>query len=91
MKNYEGEGKMNASKKIKTMNAAALYTREYGMTAYQAWLRREAEITEISKGKGYSVREICRMREDSFRQMKAEGARRAAARPARAKQVRLAA
>ena len=80
---------MNANKK--TMNAAALYTREYGKDAYQAWLRREAEITDLSKGKGYSAREICRMREDSFRQMKAEGARRAAARPAREKQVRLAA
>ena len=82
---------MNASKKIKTMNAAALYTREYGMAAYQAWLRREAEITELSKGKCYSAREICHMREDSFRQMKAEGARRAAMRPIREKQARLAA
>ena len=80
---------MNANKK--TMNAAALYTREYGKDAYQAWLRREAEITDLSKGKGHSAREICRMREDSFRQMKAEGARRAAMRPAREKQVRLAA
>ena len=80
---------MNANKK--TMNAAALYTREYGKDAYQAWLRREAEITDLSKGKGHSAREICRMREDSFRQMKAEGTRRAAIRPAREKQVRLAA
>ena len=77
--------------KFKTMNAAALYTREYGAAAYQAWRRREAEISELAKGKGYSPREICRMREDSFRQMKAEGARRAAARPAREKQARLAA
>ena len=37
---------MNAIKKIKTMNTAALYIREYGMAAYQAWLRREAEITK---------------------------------------------
>ena len=80
---------MNANKK--TMNAAALYTREYGKDAYQAWRRREAEIGELAKGGRYSRREICRMREDSFRQMKAEGARRAAARPAREKQVRLAA
>ncbi len=83
--------KKNASSKFNPMNAAALYTHEYGAAAYQAWLRREAEITELSKGKGYSVRAICRMREDSFRQMKAEGVRRAVARPARAKQARLAA
>ena len=80
---------MNANKM--TMNAAALYTREYGKDAYQAWLRREAEITDLSKRKRYSAREICRMREDSFRQMKAEGAHRAAMRPAREKQTRLAA
>ena len=80
---------MNANKM--TMNAAALYTREYGKDAYQAWLRREAEISELANRKCYSAREICRMREDSFRQMKAEGARRAAMRPAREKQVRLAA
>ena len=83
--------KKNASSKFNPMNAAELYTHEYGAAAYQAWLRREAEITELSKGKGYSVRAICRMREDSFRQMKAEGTRRAAARPVRAKQARLAA
>ena len=79
------------TRKIKTMKAADLFTREYGKDAYQAWLSREAEITDLSKGKGYSTREICRMREDSFRQMKAEGMRRAAMRPAREKQARLAA
>ena len=79
------------NKKFKTMNASALYTREYGAAAYRAWLRREAEIAELSKGKGYSPREICSMREESFRQMKAEGARWAAARPVREKHARLAA
>lgn len=79
------------NKKFKTMNASALYTREYGAAAYQAWHRRDAEISELAKGKGYSPREICRMREDSFRQMKAEGARWAAMRPAREKHTRLAA
>ena len=77
--------------KLKTMNAAALYTHEYGAAPYQVWLRREAEITELSKGKGYPVREICRMREDNFRQMKSEGSRRAATCPACEKQARLAA
>ena len=66
------------TRKIETAKAADLFTREYGKDAYQAWLRREAEITDLSKGKGHSAREICRMREDSFRQMKAEGARLAA-------------
>ena len=70
---------MNANNKIKTMNAASLYTREYGPAAYQAWRRRETEITTLARNGRYSVREICRMREDSFRQMKAEGARWAAA------------
>ena len=79
------------TRKIKTAKAAALYTREYGKDAYQAWRRREAEISELARRGRYSRREIIRMREDSFRQMKAEGARRTAARPAREKQVRLAA
>ena len=66
------------TRKIKTMKAADLFTREYGKDAYQAWLRREAEITELAKGGRYSRIEICHLREDSFRQMKAEGARWAA-------------
>ena len=70
------------TRKIKTMKAADLFTREYGKDAYQAWLRREEEITELAKGGRYSRREICRMREDSFRQMKAEGVRWAAAQSA---------
>ena len=79
------------TRKIKTMKTAHLFTREYGKAAYQAWCSREAEISELAKGGHYSRREICRMRENSFRQMKAEGARRAAARSALKKQVRLAA
>ena len=79
------------TRKIVTAKTVELFTCEYGIDAYQAWRRREAEISELAKGGRYSRREICRMREDSFRQMKAEGARRAAARPARAKQARLAA
>ena len=68
--------------KIKTMKVAELYPREYGMDAYQAWLRREAEITELAKTRRHTIREICHMREDSFRQMKADGARWAAAQSA---------
>lgn len=87
MKNYKGVKKMNANNKFKTMNAASLYTREYGPAAYQAWRRREVEITALARNGRYSVREICRMREDSFRQMKAEGASRAAAQSAPAAHV----
>ena len=75
---------MSAANKIKTMKIAELYPREYGMAAYQAWRRREAEITTLARKGRYTVREICRMREDSFRLMKAEGARWAAAQSATA-------
>ena len=80
---------MNATTKIKIMNAAELYIREYGSKAYQAWLRREAEITALVRTRRYSTREICRLHEDNFRQMKAEGARRSVKKSASA--VRLAA
>ena len=77
---------------IKTEKASTCFTRLYGRAAYEAWKVREAEIIERSKGKGYSNREICRLREDSFRQMKEEGARRAAAeKRTSCKPVRLAA
>ena len=79
--------KMSATHKIKTMKIAELYPREYGMDAYQAWRRREAEITELAKGCRYSRLEICHLREDSFRQMKAEGARWATAQSAQTAHV----
>ncbi len=79
------------TRKIETAKAADLFTREYGKDAYQAWRRREAEISELGRRGRYSRREIIRMREDSFRQMKAEGARWAAMRPVREKRARLAA
>ncbi len=82
---------MNTTNKPKTMKAAALYTREYGAAAYQAWLRREADITELAKAGRSSKREICRLREENFRQMKAEGARRAVGRSTCEKQALLAA
>ena len=82
---------MNTNNKLKTMKAAALYTREYGAAAYQAWLQREAEITELKKAGCHSRGEICRMREENFRQMKAEGERRTAACPTCERQARLAA
>ena len=82
---------MSATHKIKTMKIAELYPREYGMAAYQAWLRREADITELAKAGRSSKREICRLREENFRQMKAEGARRTTRRSTCEKQALLAA
>ena len=70
---------MRIAHKNKIMKAADLFNREYGRASYQAWLRREEEIAACARTRRYSVREICRMREDSFRQMKADGAKWAAA------------
>ena len=71
--------KMN--NKVKVMKASALYTREYGAAAYEAYMRREAEIDALMRDKKrYAVRDICTLREDNFRRMKAEGARRMVAR-----------
>ena len=78
---------MSAANKIKTIKIAELYPREYGMAAYQAWRSREEDITVIARTGHYSVREICHMREDGFRQMKADGARWAAAQSAHAAHV----
>ena len=58
--------------------AETCFTRLRGRAAYESWLAREAAITALFKAGGHSKREICRLREDSFRQMKAEGARLAA-------------
>ena len=87
MKDYEGVKIMNANNKLKTMNAASLYTREYGPAAYLDLRRREAEITALARNGYRSVCEICHLREDGFRQMKADGARWAAAQSAHAAHV----
>ena len=82
--------KMN--KKVKVMKASVLYTREYGAAAYEAYVRREAEIDALMRDKKrYTVRDICTLREDNFRRMKAEGARRIAEREARPVAKRMAA
>ena len=76
---------------MRTFKAAMLYTRECGKAAYQAWLAREAEITEMAKTGKLPHFEICKLREDNFRHMKAEGARRAASMPSRDGSIRFAA
>ena len=75
----------------KVGKSSVVFTRLYGRAAYEAWKVREAEIDGLAKSGQYSVRDICHMREDSFRQMKAEGSRRAVACPACERQSRLAA
>lgn len=63
---------------IKTEKVETCFMRLYGRAAYESWKAREAALMELFKAGGHSKREICRLREDSFRQMKAEGARFAA-------------
>ena len=63
---------------VKIMRASDYFIREYGARAYKAWLRREAEIAAISKEPGCARDLICLLRAKSFRQMKADGARRTA-------------
>ena len=55
--------------------ASELYIKEYGLKAYQNWLIREEKINSLMNSKEYSKYEICKLREKSFRQMKAEGIR----------------
>lgn len=64
---------------VTTYNAYDYYAKKYGKDAYEAWLRREEEITAIAKTRRDTVLDICHMRENNFRQMKAEGAKWAAA------------
>ena len=70
--------KVIAHAAIKIEKAETCFTRLYGHAAYESWMAREAAITALFKAGGHSKREICRLHEDSFRQMKAEGARFAA-------------
>ena len=63
---------------VKTEKASTCFVRLYGRAAYEAWKAREAKLDAIFMARRCSNREICRLREDSFRQMKAEGARLAA-------------
>lgn len=67
-------------KPIKTYKAAHLYSKLYGKSAYDAYVRREKEIdalmreTRIVRGKPCKVHpaaEIIALREANFRNMKA--------------------
>ena len=56
----------------KTVKTSDLYIKEYGMKAYQNWLLREEEINALMNTGKYSKYEICKLRENNLRQMKAE-------------------
>ena len=70
--------KVGMKKGVKVMKAAELYTKEYGAAAYKAYMRREAEIDALMGDARYTRLDICHLREDNFRRMKAEGERRMA-------------
>ena len=76
---------------IKTEKTSTCFTRLYGRTAYETWKAREAEITALARIHRYPSREVCRLREDNFRQMKAESARQADEKRSSGNHVRLAA
>ena len=61
---------------VKVMKASDLYIREYGEKAYLDWMLREEKINALMRSGEYSKHEICKLREESFRRMKAEGASR---------------
>lgn len=67
---------------VKVMKESDLYIREYGEKAYYEWKRREAEIDAMWSSGRYAASEIVKMREDSFRRMKAAGAARGQELPA---------
>ncbi|MBR3222578.1 MAG: hypothetical protein IKF72_10150 [Kiritimatiellae bacterium] len=59
---------------VKVMKASDLYIREYGEKAYLDWMLREEKIDALMRSGECSKHEICRLREESFRRMKTEGA-----------------
>ncbi len=54
----------------KTFNTRELYIKLYGLAAYQAWMRRETEITAMAAQGGYRADYIANLREENFRKMK---------------------
>ena len=62
--------------KIKVMKAADCYVKLYGRKAYDAYVKREAEINGLMKDKRIKISTIVGMREANFRRMKEAGAHR---------------
>lgn len=57
--------------KIKVMKAADCYVKLYGRKAYDAYVKREAEIDSMKKDRRIKISTIVGMREANFRRMKA--------------------
>lgn len=62
--------------KIKVMKAVDCYVKLYGRKAYDAYVKREAEIDSRMKDRRIKISTIIDMREANFRQMKEAGALR---------------
>ena len=62
--------------KIKVMKAADCYVKLYGRKAYDAYVKREAEIDILMSDKRIKMSTIVRMREVNFRRMKEAGVQR---------------
>lgn len=62
--------------KIKVMKAAECYVKLYGRKAYDAYVKREAEIDSMKKDRRIKISTIVGMREANFRRMKEAGVQR---------------
>ena len=62
--------------KIKVMKAADCYVKLYGRRAYDAYVKREAEIDSMKKDRRIKISTIVGMREANFRRMKEAGVQR---------------
>ena len=69
--------------KGKFVDSEKFHVAAYGRSAYQAWLRREAEIDKMWAARRLPAAEICHLREENYRRMKEEGERWAAEKAAR--------
>lgn len=62
--------------KIKVMKAVDCYVKLYGRKAYDAYVKREAEIDSMKKDRRIKISTIVGMREANFRRMKEAGVQR---------------
>ena len=68
--------------KIKVMKAADCYVKLYGRKAYDAYVKREAEIDSMMKDSRIKMSTIIGMREANFRRMKEAAVQRSDGAPA---------
>ena len=62
----------------KTYNTSKLYISLYGRKAYEVWRSREGEIDALRKRGKCGKKEIAKMYEDNYRQLKSAGEKTAA-------------